>query len=204
MIEARTDRLWVRIGDAGDYSESDDLEQLVDSLCELGATSQLERRGEFGVCNNELRGNDYISLYYGPDVQSPVRGVARSELLQLNRMLARESQLEQSKLLRLRGKLATAAQTVYDDWLPEPDNSGGICDAVADALRDVICERLPNATVEDGGHDGDDHAWLIVTINNERFSVDIPAHVYETGGGYNWKKIPDVKFNPADVLVFPL
>jgi len=188
----------------GEYHEPDDLGQLVDALCELGVTSQLDRRGEFGVCCDEFRGNDYISLYYGPDVQSPVRGVSRSELLQLNRMLARESQLERTKLLRLRSKLAAAAQAVYDDWLPEPDNFGGICDAVADALRGVICERLPNATVEDGGHDGDDHAWLIVTINNERFSVDIPSHVYETGGGYNWKKIPDVKFSLEDVLVFPL
>ena len=68
----------------------------------------------------------------------------------------------------------------------------------------MVCEELPDATVEEGGHDGDDHAWLVVTVNNERFGVDIPADLYETGGGYNWKKLPDVKFCPEDVDVFQL
>ena len=34
------------------------------------------------------------------------------------------------------------------------------------------------------------------------WSVDIPYYIYETGGGYNWKKIPDVKFGPNDVNLY--
>jgi hypothetical protein len=33
------------------------------------------------------------------------------------------------------------------------------------------------------------------------YSVDISPYAYERGGGYTWKKIPDVKFTPDDVEI---
>jgi len=32
--------------------------------------------------------------------------------------------------------------------------------------------------------------------------VDIPPYTYETGGGYNWKKIPDVTFDASDIVFY--
>lgn len=31
--------------------------------------------------------------------------------------------------------------------------------------------------------------------------MDIPPRVYETGGGYSWKKIPDVVFKSDDIVI---
>lgn len=58
--------------------------------------------------------------------------------------------------------------------------------------------------VVEGGQDGDDHAWIIVYDDVEAVGVDIPPHVYEIGGGYNWRKIPDVRIKPSDVDIFPI
>jgi hypothetical protein len=33
------------------------------------------------------------------------------------------------------------------------------------------------------------------------YLIDIPYEVYETGGGYTWKKIPDVEFSKSDIVI---
>lgn len=108
----------------------------------------------------------------------------------------------------LRHHLAQAAQHVYDQWeqidgMDEVNGSGGICDEVAQAMAGVIVGSI-QCEVTEGGQDGDDHASLIVYRGNEAYEVDIPANVYETGGGYNWQKIPDVQILPQHVLIFPI
>lgn len=108
----------------------------------------------------------------------------------------------------LRSELAAAAQSVYDEWeqvdgVDELAGGGGICDQIADRFTEVIMDKLDVET-ELGGHDGDDHAWLIVNNGSEAFIVDIPPHVYERGSGYSWEKIPGVRFSPDDVLIEPL
>lgn len=112
------------------------------------------------------------------------------------------------ELLKLRPLLAKAAQEEYDEWQPDPEEGdpecgfGGICDRIADRLSDVINEHFPDVDVIEGGQPGDDHAYNIYRIGGEHFGVDIHPNVYETGGGYNWKKIPDVQFQPEDVDVW--
>lgn len=113
-------------------------------------------------------------------------------------------------LMNLRPYLAHAAQHVYDTWDPDPDGvddeygEGGICDAVVQELWGVLAHHLPDVDVEEGGHDGDDHAWLIVSHGVERYGVDIPPQYYEHGGGYRWHKIPRVHFLPNYVEIFDL
>jgi hypothetical protein len=111
----------------------------------------------------------------------------------------------------LRPALAEAAQAVVDEWEQEEDEcgvcvdeelgAGGCCDRVADALREVIAQHLPDVEVTDGGQPGDDHAWIVVYDDREAFAVDVPPGVYETGGGYSWKKVPDAKVAPEDVTI---
>ena len=36
---------------------------------------------------------------------------------------------------------------------------------------------------------------------NEIHSIDIPYWTYEEGGGFTWKKIPDIKFGARDVEI---
>jgi hypothetical protein len=109
-----------------------------------------------------------------------------------------------NQLLALRPRIAQAAQAIYDEWdqLEECD-MGGICDEIAREIGN-ICVSSIHCEVTDGGHDGDDHAWIVAYNDREAYGVDIPPQVYETGGGYCWKKIPGVKFDANDVEVWSL
>jgi hypothetical protein len=112
------------------------------------------------------------------------------------------------KLLALRPQMAAAAQTVIDDWTQDEDGwdeelgGGGACDRVADAMREVIANAISDVEFQDGGQDGDDHAFLITYDADEAFAVDVPSSVYETGGGYSWKKIQDAQVEPGDVVIW--
>lgn len=115
-----------------------------------------------------------------------------------------------NRLRSLRPALARAAQEVYDNWEIGEDGGddyggGGICDDVASAMSLVVSRALgDDVNIVDGGHDGDDHAFIIVLTDTEAVAVDIPPGVYERGGGYSWKKIPGVRFDAGDVVLDPL
>ncbi len=110
------------------------------------------------------------------------------------------------ELNKLRPKLAAAAQEIYEAWQPDEEGfdeelgTGGICDRVAEALASVINEAL-EINIDEGGQEGDDHAFLLVDNDVEAFIVDIPPGVYETGGGYNWAKREDITIEPGDVFI---
>jgi hypothetical protein len=111
-------------------------------------------------------------------------------------------------LEHLRFEMAEAAQKVYDEWAQDEKGddeelgSGGICDGVAEAIAGVIVSSLQNVETFDGGQEGDDHAWTIAQRDGEAFGVDINQRVYEIGGGYHWKKKPNVIIRPDQVEIF--
>lgn len=109
-----------------------------------------------------------------------------------------------TQLLSLRPTIAKAAQAIYDEWEQHDEcDMGGICDEIAREIQTIIVQHA-HCEVTDGGHDGDDHAWVIAYNQNSAFGIDIPPEIYETGGGYCWKKIPNVKFDANDVHVWDL
>jgi 2'-5' RNA ligase/GNAT superfamily N-acetyltransferase/predicted GIY-YIG superfamily endonuclease len=122
---------------------------------------------------------------------------------------ASSSELKQN-LMRWRGNIAARAQKVYDEWTQNEEGidteygGGGPCDAIAEQIQDLL-ESLGVNTMS-GGQEGDDHAWIIAYNykTGEACGVDIPHSVYETGGGYSWKKIPNVVFTPNDVEIWPV
>ncbi len=111
------------------------------------------------------------------------------------------------RLIALRAELAVAAQGVVDDWAQDEEGvdeelgSGGVCDRVAEAMGEVIHSRLDDIQSTEGGQPGDDHAFIIVYDDEEAYAVDIPPGVYETGGGYSWKKIQDAEVEASDVSI---
>ena len=110
----------------------------------------------------------------------------------------------------LRSQLAGAAQKVVDVWEQDDEGfdcelgGGGPCDEVARELQGVLSDAGINSI--EGGHEGDDHAWLIAydERTKELVGVDIPPGVYETGGGYKWTKLEDTTVTPSDVAVWPI
>lgn len=111
-------------------------------------------------------------------------------------------------LVRLRPALANAAQKALDAWSQNEDGfdeehgHGGICDEIAQYMSQIL--DIPGVEVTDGGHDGDDHAWLIAYTDQEAYGIDIPPSIYETGSNYNWRKKPGAKIRPNDVEIFKL
>lgn len=114
------------------------------------------------------------------------------------------------RIKKLRPQLARAAQGAIDAWdqddegLDDELGEGGVCDQVAANLGLVIMEACPDVTIAEGGHDGDEHAWVIAYDDTDAVGVDVPPGVYETGGGYRWKKIKGAVVRPSDVEVWKL
>ena len=122
-----------------------------------------------------------------------------------------------AQLTALRPLLAAAAQSVYDKWDASDKDYGdaevgfgGICHLIVDAMADVV-SGIPGAVTQSFSHSmGDVHVSLSVWDENQEdaeegidlYDVDINPHIYETGGGYNWQKVPDVKFEPSDVTFY--
>lgn len=81
--------LYARFGDAGEYEDVGGYVELVDTLRELGIEGPLERYNDFGVQCDGYTGHNYISLYYGEDVETPDRGLNDEELEYVNNALAK-------------------------------------------------------------------------------------------------------------------
>jgi len=123
-------------------------------------------------------------------------------------MRAREFILESrnADLMKLRGALIAAAQQCYDDWVLDDDGydfevgAGGICHLIADEFVDILNSNGYEA-VSVNSQIGENHVWSVVKMDDGVWEVDIPPYCYETGGGYTWEKIPDIKFDVDDVVI---
>jgi len=97
-------------------------------------------------------------------------------------------------------RILEKVQRVYDDW-DEADRDtyagGGICHLLADEICDVLGSMgIECATVSCSM---EQHVYVGAKFEEGVYSIDIPYHIYETGGGFSWQKIPDIKFEPNDV-----
>jgi hypothetical protein len=110
-------------------------------------------------------------------------------------------------LWALRPQIAAAAQEVYDGWQQDDDGvdevlgGGGICQDVAEAIAGVVSGAGIDATTQFDEYEH--HVECIAYSDAEAFYVDIPYSLYETGGGYSWKKINGVNFSPDNVTFAP-
>ncbi|NJO65275.1 MAG: hypothetical protein HC836_46415 [Richelia sp. RM2_1_2] len=113
-----------------------------------------------------------------------------------------------AKLESLSVQFASAAQKVYDEWEQDEEGhdeiygSGGICDDIADDMCDVVHTNTSYGCFTKYDEYACHTSIYVYDIENKILMfVDISPYNYETGGGYTWKKIPDVKFQPQMVDV---
>lgn len=109
-------------------------------------------------------------------------------------------------LLRLLPLIVNAAQEEYNQWKQDSNGhdeevgNGGICQEIAESIAGVLSNNgIESATVS--AQIGEQHVWTICKLNDGVYSVDISPYTYETGGGYNWKKIPGVVFSVEDISI---
>jgi len=100
-------------------------------------------------------------------------------------------------------EIARIAQSVYDSWdesnIDEYAN-GGICHLISEEVSGYLNSLGIEASTVSAAI-GEQHVWTVARLSDGVYNVDIPPSVYEIGGGYSWKKIPDVKFNASDVVI---
>lgn len=98
-------------------------------------------------------------------------------------------------------QILAAAQRDYDNW-DESDRDtyagGGICHIIADSIVEVLGEMGIEAVPV--SCQMEQHVYVAAKFTEGIYSIDIPYHVYEQGGGFSWAKLPDVKFKPGDVV----
>jgi len=102
--------------------------------------------------------------------------------------------------------LVAAAQSEYDQWEQDEDGmdvelgSGGICQDIAGEMASVMNSHGIDCTTVSQAI-GEQHVYCICKLQEGVYEVDISPYVYETGGGYNWKKIPGVRFDESHLSV---
>lgn len=101
------------------------------------------------------------------------------------------------------GRILSAAQRIYDNW-DESDRDtyagGGICHIIADAICDVMWNIGIECTTVSCSYE--QHVYVAVKVEEGVYTIDIPYSIYETGGGFNWQKNPDIKFDTRDVVFY--
>ena len=111
-----------------------------------------------------------------------------------------------SDIQRLIPQFVKSAQAVYDSWdqsNPEEDdlNGGGICQEIAEAISGDCGRHGIEAVTVDSNGMGEQHVWVVARVVEGIFEIDIPYHEYESGGGYTWKKKPNVKFTNHSIHI---
>ncbi len=105
----------------------------------------------------------------------------------------------------LRPQLAAVAQAEYDQWDEDDIDTfagGGICHFIAEKLAEVLDGAGIQCGTVSSTHE--QHVYVVAVTPDGVYEVDVPYRIYETGGGFSWKKIPDVKFVPEDISIHML
>lgn len=136
------------------------------------------------------------------ELRKKIRGIISESI---NQIIINELS-QDIKLDSLKSELASAAQKVYDDWGQNEEGYcdwlgyGGICQDIAEAMAEVLNKHNIECTTV-SQQVGEQHVYVVAKTENGVFEVDIPPYLYETGGGYCWKKISNVVFDSRYVTI---
>ncbi len=102
------------------------------------------------------------------------------------------------------------AQEEYDKWEQDEEGYaegygyGGICHLIAEQIANRISANGIICTTVSSDHEV--HVYTVIRLpkssqNPGVYQIDIRPYIYESGGGYTWKKLPDVIFDESDIEV---
>lgn len=106
----------------------------------------------------------------------------------------------------VKDEMVKVAQEQYDGWQQnhagqsDELGSGGICHLIADDLIDVLY-RHKIENVQSVCSNFEQHVYVVGQFKEGIYEIDIPYNVYESGGGFTWRKIPDVQFSRNDIVI---
>lgn len=121
--------------------------------------------------------------------------------------IIQESTILIQKITRLFPQLVKVAQKVYNEWEQDEEGidvdygGGGICDDIASEMCAVLSNNGIDCFSHYNQYDYHTTAMAYDTETQELYSVNLPAGVYESGAGYTWTKIPNVKISPGDIVI---
>ena len=126
----------------------------------------------------------------------------------------------------LKPEIAKIGQKEYDEWAAAESREdfadvyagGGICHFIADEVAEFIDKAIPGVEALAVSSDFEQHVYVVVRSSDsvpeyneddesedessfDMVVVDIHWSVYETGGGFTWKRIPDIEITADDVSV---
>lgn len=106
----------------------------------------------------------------------------------------------------IKDEMVRVAQEQYDGWQQDEHGvnielgRGGICHLIADDLLNVLYKnKIEN--VQSVCSNYEQHVYIVGQFKEGIYEIDIPYYIYETGGGFTWKKKPDVKFSREDIVI---
>ncbi len=101
--------------------------------------------------------------------------------------------------------LAKIAQKVYDDWDEDDKDTyagGGICHLIADEFSSYLNFHGIDTRTVSSSHE--QHVYCVSVVKEGVYTVDIHWSYYESGGGFSWKKIPNVVFDGNEINFYRL
>ena len=106
----------------------------------------------------------------------------------------------------VKDEMVKVAQEQYDGWQQDEHGEnielgrGGICHLIADDLIGVLYKhKIDNVQSVCSSHE--QHVYIVGQFKEGVYEIDIPYDIYETGGGFTWKKRPDVTFSREDIVI---
>lgn len=110
------------------------------------------------------------------------------------------------QIQQLMPAIVQAAQRVYRGWQQDPEGhdeelgTGGICHLISEEIVGIADAAGITCTSVSSTHEV--HVYTVLRLPRLGvWMVDIHPNVYERGGGYTWRKIPDVQFSEQDITV---
>ena len=159
------------------------------------------------ISDPEKQDSDRYNRAFKQAAQVKKTGVAEVKGIGINVYEEEEDNFEQlpsvNQAKNLLPMILAKVQKEYDDWDQSDVDTyagGGICHILAEAICGILSNNGIECTTVSCSYE--QHVYVAGKFDEGIYTIDIPYHIYETGGGFSWKKIPNITFDASDVIFY--